>query len=301
MHGRLGNQLFQYAAARSLQEKTGQIIVAGFSRVEGANTEGVVGWENSLKFFKIKNIAIYDGDIFDTIPTWKKAIGFLYAISYRPVMRNMKRWYEYQYKVAPFLDKIGIRWIANGFYPYKYEKSKDIFLNGSFEAKEYFQEIRDLLLQEIEPIEERLLSNKELYKLIEESNSVCLSVRHFCLNGYQKRLYDVCDYEFYKKAISIMKEKVDNPVFVVFSDDIEWAKKNLKLSTKEFIFETENNPIWEKLRLMYSCKHFIIPNSTFAWWAQYLGRYEDKRVIGPSKWFNNDFDSPLIEDAWIKI
>lgn len=60
-------------------------------------------------------------------------------------------------------------------------------------------------------------------------------------------------------------------------------------------------PVYETLRLMYSCKHFIISNSTFSWWGQYLSRNDHKIVISPSKWNNDDFDTPLLEDEWIKL
>jgi hypothetical protein len=61
-----------------------------------------------------------------------------------------------------------------------------------------------------------------------------------------------------------------------------------------------NNPDYEELRLMYSCKHFIISNSTFSWWAQYLGEYDKKIVVAPSKWNNKDNvdDSGIYMPEW---
>ncbi len=38
---------------------------------------------------------------------------YAYALSYKPLMNNMNRWYEYQVKCCRFLDRFGIRWIAN--------------------------------------------------------------------------------------------------------------------------------------------------------------------------------------------
>lgn len=303
MHGRLGNQIFQYAAARSLQEKTNQTIRMSFRQVDGANTEGNKGWENSLRHFRIKKCEYYsiNKNFVSLLPFSKKIIIFIYVASYRVFMRDIHLCYKYQLKWCDLLDKIGVRWLANGFYKFKNKECRNYLLNGSFEASQYFDDIRDKLIEEIVPNENQLAKNAELYKIIYDSNAVCLSVRHFELNGKQKNLYDVCTKAYYKAAIDYMKSVLYEPLFIVFSDDIEWAKGVIDLTNIKYVIESEDNPIWEKLRLMYSCKHFIIPNSTFAWWAQYLGRYEKKVVIGPYKWFNNSFESPLIQDTWIKI
>lgn len=303
MHGRLGNQLFQYATARMLQEQTKQELEFSFKKITNANTEGNIGWENSLKYFKVKPYKEFNGkkNIMDDMNWWNKMICYSYALSYRPLMKKMDKWYNYQIKWCPLLDRLGIRWLANGYYDFENINSKNFYLNGSFEAPQYFDKIKDLLNDEIQPKNEKLKKNIELYNMIEKNKSVCVSLRHFKLNGYEKNLYDVCDYQYYMKALEIMKEKLCNPLFVFFSDDMEWVRNTFALSKFNYVCETEDNPIWEKLRLMYSCDHFIIPNSTFAWWAQYLGRNKDKIVIGPSRWFNNNYNSPLIDDSWITL
>lgn len=303
MHGRLGNQMFQYAAARKLQEETGQKLMFNFKKVIGANTEGTIGWEDSLKDFRVNEYEVVEhcNNLFEKISIVKQLVCMLYAVSYKPFMKNINNWYKYQIKWCPLLDKLGIRWIANGYFDFKNNKERDILLNGSFESPQYFDGIRDILLTEFQPKKELLKQNLELYKIIKNTESVCVSVRHFQLEGHQKTLYDVCTKEYYNSAIKYMKDKLNNPHFIFFSDDLEWVRKVFDTLDLSYSFETPNNPVWEKLRLMCACKHFIIPNSTFAWWAQYLGEYGKKIVIGPNKWFNDSYESPLIRDEWIRI
>jgi len=304
MHGRLGNQMFQYAAARSLQKKTGQNILVSFRQVNNANTEGSNGWENSLKYFNVIPLEEYKGTkslLYSGMPFISVLVGQVYAVSYRRLMGNFKRWYDYQYRFGKFLDKLGLRWIANGYYNYSNIKKKEYFLNGSFEAEEYFSDIRAELLNEFTPLNPYCEHNRDLYEIIENKNSVCLSIRHFKLAGEQEQLYNVCSLEYYNVAIEEIKKKIENPYFIIFSDDIDWVKEKFDFQEMNFAFETDNNPIWEKIRLMYSCKHFIISNSTFSWWAQYLSRNDNKVVVSPCKWFNNDFESPLINKKWIRI
>jgi hypothetical protein len=72
---------------------------------------------------------------------------------------------------------------------------------------------------------------------------------------------------YYKNAIDIIRKKIDNPAFFLFSDDIEWVKKNLKIKDKTYYIDwNDNNTCYEDMRLMSTCKHNIIANSSFSWW-----------------------------------
>jgi hypothetical protein len=104
---------------------------------------------------------------------------------------------------------------------------------------------------------------------------------------------------YFYQAVNYIRERESNPVFVIFSDNVDWCRENFLLEG-EVYYETPNNPIWEKVRLMSGCKHFIIHNSTFSWWVQHLSRREGTMVIAPVKWMLRD-DQPIdiYEDNWI--
>ena len=60
----------------------------------------------------------------------------------------------------------------------------------------------------------------ELIEKLEMQNSVMVHIRRgdYVKNNY----YDgICDENYYKNAIEIMKQKIENPMFFVFSDEIE--------------------------------------------------------------------------------
>jgi hypothetical protein len=109
------------------------------------------------------------------------------------------------------------------------------------------------------------------------------------------------DINYFYRAVEYIKSKVENPVFIIFSDDVEWCKENFHIDAPTY-YETSGNPIWEKIRLMSGCKHFIIHNSTFSWWAQHLSQNKDKIVIAPTKWMQRD-DQPIdiYEDGWVYL
>lgn len=185
---------------------------------------------------------------------------------------------------------------------------KNKILIGYFESEKYFSDIERLIKQEFKPKEERLRKNEKLYSVIENANDVvCVSVRagdYMTDKNVRAGCY-ICVPEYFYKAIDVLKKQLDveNLTIIIFSDDIEWAKSNLNnFSINDNVYyEAGDDPVWEKLRLMSSCHHFVIYNSTFSWWAQYLGEYDKKVVIAPTKWRKYECELDIMSDRWIKI
>lgn len=311
LHGRLGNQLFQYATARALQEKTGQDILISLRTIKGEkDKEGGSGWEDTLKYFNVKKYKIYTKKL--PIMLYKSsliqiALMFAYYAAYKPFLK--KNPYDFvglknkQLKWAPLLNKYGVWWLKQGYYAFDNLYHGNYFLNGGFESPKFFEEIRPLLLKEL-TLKQKL--NKRQNKIVDELekfDSVCISIRKFALQDEEReKIYNVCNIEYFCKAITIMKKELNNPVFYVCSNDVEWVRKNMDFNNSQVIYENSVDKPYIKLILMSKCKHFIISNSTFSWWAQYLGTYEEKKVIAPGHWYNNGFDSPLLQDGkWIYI
>lgn len=301
--GRLGNQMFQYASLRGIKcaNNINQPISLSFEKVYQRN------FKNELKEFNLK-----DYNEIKKVKITLKQKCFFYPIRIIEVFleklikdKTKKEIIEHkiQKKVAPVLAKHGVCYLSKGFYNFKLDKveKKDVYFAGFFESDKYFNNIRNEILEEFTPKNERLEKNKKLYEAIENTNSVCVTIRRgdFLSEEFVKEHY-VCTKEYFYRAIKLIKEKVENPKFFIFSDDIEWCKSNMTFP-KDTIFETGDDPIWEKLRLMYSCKHFIISNSTFSWWAQYLSRNNEKIVIAPNKWKNEGYNDEIFEENWIKI
>ena len=272
--GRLGNQMFQYAYCKAIKEMVGGTLAFSFDKVycQKEVDKNDNGFEDSLCFFNVDDYIIFEGDIHSHY--CNRVQHFLY----RSLHFIRRKWFK-DYSWQLLFSRIGLYYYNdknNDFHiDIQYLKMKSLFPKSILcydylEVPNRFESIRPILLNEFTPKHPPLESNTDLYKLIDSNEKV--------------------------------KELIDNPVLIFFSDDIRWVEKNIKSDLPSY-YESGDDPIWEKMRLMYSCKHFIISNSTFSWWAQYLSRNDKKIVISPDHWTNdkNKDAKHLISNDFITI
>ncbi|RHG32111.1 hypothetical protein DW261_14495 [Fusobacterium varium] len=76
-----------------------------------------------------------------------------------------------------------------------------------------------------------ITEDKNLYikNEIEKVESISIHVRRGDYIG-NKVLDGLAPLEYCERALRYIKEKIKNPVFFIFSDDIEWCKENLKIN-----------------------------------------------------------------------
>lgn len=301
IRGRLGNQFFQYAFVRALQEiNPNQQVVYIFDEVYKSG-KAADGWENVLQYFNTVNVNEVS-DISVNLSLQQKVMMKLYWKKF-PHNVSIQEKHNYQIKWLPGMEKVGLYYLDLGYYPFaKTLPQKNIIISGNFESPKYFENIKDKLRRELTPKSPVKEQNRWLLDKILNTQSVCVSIRRgdFISDRETSTLLNVCTKVYFERAIEKMKELVPDLTLFFFSDDIAWAKENLQFGA-ECYYESGTDPVWEKLRLMYSCKHFIISNSTFSWWAQYLGNDSEKKVIAPARWYNSTFEPALIQKEWIKI
>jgi len=197
------------------------------------------------------------------------------------------------------LEKYGDKW--KGCDPKVFEK-KNVYLEGNWQNKGYFPE-ESILRNDFSFKVELDSKNMEILDNIKNSNSVSIHVRRTDYMNYQGYFFQADWWNYYGLATNYITKNVkDRPLnFFVFSDDIEWCKKNFMIPVT--YVENKRNDSWKDMLLMSNCKHNITANSTFSWWAAWLNKNPGKIVITPKKWFlSGEIDSNLIVlEDWIKI
>ena len=290
MIGGIGNQLFQYAAARSISYLKGVPIKVDTSFYD---------LKTDNRFFSLHH--------FNTIiiKAQKEEIDKLIAKTsssfYARILKRFRfptRFYKKTHIIENSKKVIDKR-ITNC--------NNDAFIEGWFQNEMYFKGIRDVLLKEF------TLKNDERKEFQEARNKIinCESVSiHFRRGDYlTNKYFGPAPLDYYYRAIKYINERVILPVYYIFSDEIDWVKKNFKIegnfhyldsSRKNLsIHPTENDS--QDLMLMKQCKYNIVANSTFSWWAAWLNTNPEKIIIAPKKWYDDPSAQKSFERGRLKV
>lgn len=296
LKGRIGNQLFMYANAYCLSKKRGkrEQIVIDERSVKAMN------YKNSLREYPLENV-VYLDSFFSKYRI--KVLIMLVVSKIDDIIikkMNCNSSYYFEEKNQKYYNKIGLIKVQDGYIPYEVGNTKNVFLDGYFQSTRYFsdadKEIKQLITNTMK------IDSYPNVDLIKCRNSVCISIK--VEDNINNEKFYVCTEEYYRKAIKYICEKVDNPLFFVCSDDVEYVKKHFIDTGKYLVIEQDaSKTVEETLLVMSCCKHFIISNSSFAWWAQHLSKNNEKIVVAPSKWYGivADWQWDIYEDGWVRI
>jgi len=295
--GGLGNQLFQYAAARSLAmflDDSFQMDLQVFTNTQNDPFKQ----KYSLKHFNIKeNIAPPS-----KIPIFHHVLKLRYfnKIRYRYFSNSINLWLSKLLDIPHLLSDPNYVFNDNFF-----KRSKDIYLDGYWQSPKYFKNIRALLLKEITLKEKMSKRNESLLEEIRDKESVSIHLmRNYYINLPKKILKSIKTYplplHYYTNSIAFINKRTNHAHFYIFSDNIEWAKENLKVDENVIFVDHNRTRSHVDFFLMSQCKHNIIANSTFSWWAAWINPYGDKLIIAP-QWFKKKFKintSDLLPLEW---
>lgn len=285
LKGGLGNQLFQYAIAKKISLRYNVDVVLDITAFENYKLH-----KYSLDHFDFKKRIASDREL--------ALFGIKQISNYDKYYVKLKKYVNTYFVIC----ENQFNFDKNIFAAAK----KNTYLEGYFQSEKYFLDIRDILLTDFKIIKPLVDKNLEFANKIFGVNAISLHIRRgdYVTNKDTLNIHGICDLLYYKKAIEYISNKIEDPVFFIFSDDIPWVKGNLKTSFKTAYVEHNNaDTNFEDLRLMSLCKHNIIANSSFSWWGAWLNQNPDKIVIAPKKWFNVDSrnSNDIIPDNWIKL
>lgn len=269
--GGLGNQMFQYAAARALAMKTDADL-----------------WLD-LGFYRSGRHRAFELSAFPEVEAHSET-------REHGLMRRLSR-------------KLGLA--GSRFPVYRephFHTDPDFFhlkppvrLEGYFQSVDYFSEFGPQIRRELTP---EPAADRTSLALADTAGDACaLHVRRgdYVTNARARATYAECSADYYRAAIDMLP---DNTTVMVFSDDLEWARKNLPAIRKlVFVGNGAPRPGLADLWLMSLARHHIIANSSFSWWGAWLAGPGRGLTIAPVRWFNDPaiIDDGLIADGWLRL
>mgnify|MGYP003343693264 CR=1 FL=1 len=269
-NGRLGNQMFQYAALKGIAANRNfeySIPPQDFSNVQIDNygllecfklsTNKNIGYVNFQNTFQESGFH-FDERLFNECPDNCNLTGYFQTEKYfKHIEDDIRKDFEFQERwMQPCLDFIK-----------QFENQEVLFLH----------------VRRGDPN----LADKRGFKWA----YVNLPDHH-----------PVQSLEYYEQALKFFPE--DMPV-LVFSDAIEWCKSQEIFSPDRFMFSEpeekhEDGALvpYIDLCLMSLCSHAIIANSSLSWWGAWLIKNKNKKVVAPKTWFGPAYSNHNTADLY---
>lgn len=281
--GGLGNQMFQYAAARALSSAKKETLLLDTSSFASYTLHQ--GFELS-KLFAGEICIARDTDV-NHVLGWQAA----------PRIRN-------------FLHRPKLAWLRKAnliiepsfhYWSGLQRAPDDCYLMGYWQSERYFFDVAEEVRKDFTFKLDMSPQNIEIADKIRNTNAISLHVRRG--DYVNNSVYAACTRDYYRTAILHLSKHVNAPTFFVFSDDIDWVKNNLDIDFPlHYVNHNKGSESYNDMRLMSMCQHNIIANSSFSWWGAWLNPSADKVVVAPKQWFiNNSNVNDLFPSAWVML
>lgn len=280
--GGLGNQMFQYAAARRLALQNQSPLVVDhhwFDHPRSGETP------RPLELTRY--------------PVAMRLATPFELLRWAP-MRS--RWGRH---IKPFLPMNLVREQGYSVNRNVLSAPSSSYLLGFWQSEAYFADIRERLLKEFTPLAPPGPQDLAVIERMHQGESVSVHVRRgdYVSLASASAYHGLCTLDYYRRAIQYVADRVNSPTLFVFSDDPEWTKANLQSPfPTHYVDHNSSDKAFQDLRMMSLCRHHILANSSFSWWGAWLSCSRDGLVIVPERWYAVDRPTPdLIPSRWIRM
>ncbi len=285
--GGLGNQMFQWAFAKSLSIRKNEEFSLDV---------------NSFAYDRLRKFELGHFNLKDKIASVEE-IQFSKRVNRNLYLNYFKKLFRVG---STQNEKVEIEKSLN--YDASVQWSAAKYFEGYWQSEKYFMECEQEIRNDFKICIESDEYYTELHRQAEKTESVSVHFRRgdYINNSSTNQYHGTCSLDYYKNAMNYIKVRLGSEItFFMISDDIAWVKSEFE-SNKGIIFvENDQGLDVEDMLLMTRCKHNIIANSSFSWWGAWLNENENKVVIAPKIWFRNEEVQKqtldLIPEKWVRI
>lgn len=283
--GGLGNQMFQYAFLKALSSK-GRIVKGSLGFYE--KNPDLASFTLKDVFMNVSFDAVREEEFERINDDWKEIKKDTdKRVVFEEDIKNRFFWVEK----------------SGGVCDMRVFQTQNCVFVGYWQTEKYFSDIRAMLLKDFEFYRGEKKLELLRKQLLGSSQYISIHIRRGDYVNCQKEYGNLSETAYYFEAMQYMKEKIPHPIFVFFSDDMQWVKEFFGDKEGIYIEQSmfENYYDWYDMCLMSCCAHNIIANSTFSWWGAWLNQREDKTVIAPKTWFIKEQRPDMCPKEWVRI
>ena len=268
--GGLGNQLFQYAAARTVADRLGTELGLDIRTCRAADSRAY-----ALGPYAIRAHVVPDDDLRGLRThrplRWMLTTGAIERIGtlFRPAaLSHFARVIEGRARYARLEHVTDGSWLA-----------------GYWQSERHFAAAGDRLRADLAV----LALSKEGAALeahvVGMECPVAVHVRRgdYAMVPSTRAYHGLCSVEYYRAAMDRIRATLPRSRFVFFSEDPDWVTQSLGAEADLIVRLHDGQRPHEDLHLMTRCRAHVISNSTFGWWGAWLAG--SPRVIAPARWF----------------
>jgi hypothetical protein len=300
--GGLGNQMFQYSAARRLADWHDTELVLDLTWFEVEEPLISASRPYGLESFPVRARTLTEDERKDLLALRARIASRLRALRSPPASPTVPvqmygLWTE---RVLPVRGLAFMLEARPGFDPRIFDAPDDSYLVGYWQSARYFEEIGDAIRRDFTPTDPH--PDEGLIEEIRNATSISVHVRRgdYAASG---SLFEVLPKDYYLAAFELVESRIRGAaIYFVFSDDSDWCKGNLRIRGARFVDTTHGSGARD-LQAMALCDHHIVANSSFSWWAAWLAENPQKIVVAPRRWTADPrVENPdLVPQSWVRI
>ena len=281
--GGMGNQIWQYAFARSLSIKYKKKLVLDISFFKNSLIDFPKGgkFKFELDKFKLNKEILIEKNIYNySYRFFKYFLRFLPKFFFNIFFKNQRK-YEIENLVIeekPFDHKVFEESLKKNF--------KTSYFLGYWQNTKYFKVCLELIKKDLNP----KIIKKSVFNFINKitKQDVAIHIRGGDMFAQKKYSHPTSNYYF--RIFKFLHKKNNSFNYHIFTDDIKYAEiflKKIKLKNYKIISKKYNFSVIEEFYIMQHYKNFVINRSTFSWWASYLSDKNKTTIFAPRIWQTN--------------
>ena len=178
---------------------------------------------------------------------------------------------------------------------------REMYLSGYFACEKYYADILPDLQKKICFPESNNPKNEEMAEKIQNCNAVSVHIRRgdYLQPENEAMFGNICTDQYYDAASDYIRERIENPHFFIFSDDIPYVCKRYTGSDTTIVDINHGQDSFYDMYLMSLCRANICANSTFSFWGARLNKNPDKWMIRPTIQKNGQiFEEKKMKELW---